>query len=43
MSRIEEAKEIFSAIYEEPTESETVKKNIRDIQLSIELAQNANL
>lgn len=43
MSRIEEAKGIFSAIYEVPSDSETVHKNIRDIQLSLELGQNVGL
>ena len=43
MARIEEAKEIFSVIYEVPPDSQTVHKNIRDIQLSLELGQNVGL
>ncbi|KAK5172248.1 uncharacterized protein LTR77_003886 [Saxophila tyrrhenica] len=43
MGRIDEAKGIFSATYEVDTDSETVSTNIRDIQLSIEIAQNASL
>lgn len=43
MNRIEEAKEIFAAIYEVPEDSPTVTANVRDIQLSLELAQNVSL
>lgn len=43
MNRIDEAKEVFSAIYEVPPDSQTVSRNIRDIQLSLELAQNVDL
>lgn len=43
MNRIEEAKEIFAAIYEVSADSPTVTANIRDIQLSLELAQNVSL
>lgn len=43
MGRVEEAQEVFSAIYEVPPDFDTVTSNIRDIQLSIELAQGVSL
>ena len=43
MSRIEEAKEVFAAIYEVSIDSETVNRNIRDIQMSLELSQKVDL
>ena len=43
MNRIEEAKEVFAAIYEVPMESPEVLSNVRDIQLSLELAHNVSL
>jgi hypothetical protein len=43
MNRIEEAKEVFAAMYEVPIDSSTVSANVRDIQLSLELAQNVSL
>ena len=43
MNRLEEAREIFSRVYEEAADSETVNLQIKDIQLSLQLAQNATL
>ena len=43
MNRIEEAKEVFAAIYEVPMESPEVLSNVRDVQLSLELAHNVSL
>ena len=43
MNRIEEAREVFSAMYEEPTGSPIVNSQIRDIQLSLELGQNSSI
>ena len=43
MNRVDEAREVFAAIYEVPSDSSTVSANIRDIQLSLELAQNTSL
>ena len=35
MNRIEEAREVFAAVYDAPSDSETVASQIRDIQLSL--------
>jgi hypothetical protein len=43
MDRLQEAREIFSAVYEEPSDSETVNTQINDIQLSLQLSQSASL
>lgn len=43
MERIPEAREVFSAVYEQPTDSETVNKMITDIELSISLGQHSRL
>ena len=43
MDRLEEAREIFCAVYEAPSDSETVDLHIKDIQLSLQLSQNASL
>ena len=43
MGRIEEAREVLAAVYETDPNSDLINGQIRDVQLSIELAQSTNL
>ena len=43
MNRLNEAREVFGAVYDVPPESDTVTSQIRDIQVSIEISQSSAL